>query len=808
FKQGLDFEPLPQPVPVKGAVAGSSSVARGTTALWTFHQGPGGLYEAKVRAHTAASASTCKCRTQQLLHSTVLLHHRLGHLGEDSMKKLIASEAIVGLPKSYTPPPLPFSTGCLPCIQGKTQATPHPSVRSRAAAPLDRIHCDLVGPLPPTLRGHRWHLTIVDDHSRNGWTILLHNKAQAKQAIIEWITQVQLHTGRKLKYFHSDRGGEFLNSQLLTFFRHQGIMFSFSNPHSPEQNGVAEARNKSIGRITRTLLEQASAPLALWGYAVLHATLLNNLVPHALLEGKTPYEAWSGVKPTMRRLRVWGCTAHVLQNKSERQASGGKLGPVTKTCIHVGINPHGPGWLFLDSNNKECPSSDAVFQEHAPHHASIPPSDSSPTLEWIHFDHPSAPPSSSSSSAPINAPPSAAPPSVSPSLAQDPRDGAPHEVDSNSEEGVGAHQDAPSSAFPSAPQALPPLRRSTRERHPPTPYWIVPPKPSTTESSTPDSASTSDACVTATTPPEIWALLQTIANGESGDKRLEIPTPQTWQEALGGADSEEWFASMVREYNGIKDSGTFEEVPRPPGANVVKSKWVYRVKRRPDGTPHFKSRLCAKGFSQKLGVDYLETFAPTPRHTTARLLLHLAAKLDLLVHVMDVDQAFLHGELEEEIFMEPPPCMGVDLDPNVVWRLKKPLYGLKQAPRQWHTKLKGVLQEMGFQPAHWDPSLFLLREPNGMWVLVYVDDLLLLSNSTEQLERFKATMLKHFPMKDLGEINTYLGMQVTRDLSKHEIHLSQKRFIQSILKRFGQEDIRTYNTPLAVNHNLTIPQPG
>ena len=118
-------------------------------------------------------------------------------------------------------------------------------------------------------------------------------------------------------------------------------------------------------------------------------------------------------------------------------------------------------------------------------------------------------------------------------------------------------------------------------------------------------------------PPPAYAFVQTICNGESGSKRVEIPTPSTWQEALQGPHAAEWMESMVTEVQGLNNTGTYEEVPRSAARNVIKSKWVYRVKRRPDGTPHFKSRLVAKGFSQKHGIDFFDTWAPTAKQTTA-----------------------------------------------------------------------------------------------------------------------------------------------------------------------------------------------
>jgi len=138
---------------------------------------------------------------------------------------------------------------------------------------------------------------------------------------------------------------------------------------------------------------------------------------------------------------------------------------------------------------------------------------------------------------------------------------------------------------------------------------------------------TAEAC--AELPPAVWALVQTIVHGESGDKQVEVPTPTSYREATEGYHAPEWLESMASELRGFQETGTYSEVPRPSGRNIVKSKWVYKVKRRREGTPQFKSRLVAKGFSQEARVDFVDTWAPTARQATARLMLHLAAALRL-----------------------------------------------------------------------------------------------------------------------------------------------------------------------------------
>jgi len=950
FRQGTSFKPLAEPVTVRGALPGLTSLAKGTTAipcpalpsgtlrglhspdfrhnlvsvselqsqgvevvfpagtrsahckdpstgkvLWSFRQGQLGLYEAKVREHTAASAVGTP---HPSLHPTTLLHRRLGHLGEASLRTLIRHQAITGLPEAYIAPPVPFTTSCVPCIQGKTQAKPHPLVRARAAKTLERVHVDLVGPLPQGVKGHRFWLTIVDDYSRYGWSIPLHTKDQAKHRLIEWVAMAERQTGCKLKEVRADRGGEFVNDTLLGHFRAQGVRTTFSNPHSPEQNGVAEARNKQVGRFTRLLLLNSQAPLSYWPYAVKHATVLNNLVPHGLLQGSTPYGAWFKIKPNMRRLRVWGCTGHVLLNQEEKRRAGGKLGPVTKACALVGINPQGPGWLLWDpTTRKEIHSSDVVFQEQVPYfnQSSHPHS----PFEWAHFEdsdlstvkvapapapaQASAPPSSTEGGHQPGTPPEDQEEGHHQSeggLSKGPEDrgavrgesaGGGEDSDTESQNQLGTRVAlAPRGSHPARPrfsgqepadeghgssqprgqgepgleqvQLEEPPRRSTRDRCAPTPYWIVgnapalpargigargaggaapqegaeqspevgelrrslrlqslPPVHTETLVALPGSDSI---------PKQAVVLLQEVVHGESGSKRKEIPTPADWQEALNGEHPGEWLESMVKEVTGLQATGTYQEVPRDRAKNILKCKWLFKVKRRPDGTPIFKSRLVVKGCSQKQGVDYFETYAPTAKQVTGRLLLHLAATQGFHIQVMDVDQAFCHGDLEEEIYMEAPPGLTGRVQEGTVWLLKRPLYGLKQAPRQWHAKLKEVLYKLGFKPSQSDPSLFMYQGSNGFWVLVYVDDMLLLSKSEELLNQFKDQLRQHFPMKDLGDIGQYLGMEITRDWGKQEVYLSQHRYIQQLLQKFGYEEGKEYNTPLQVNHSLTKAQEG
>lgn len=190
----------------------------------------------------------------------------------------------------------------------------------------------------------------------------------------------------------------------------------------------------------------------------------------------------------------------------------------------------------------------------------------------------------------------------------------------------------------------------------------------------------------------------------------------------------------------LKKHGTWELTDLPKGRKAVKSKWVF--KHKADG--RFRARLVAKGFTQVHGVDYDETFSPVARFETLRFLLALAAQEDWEIHGMDVKPAFLHGDLDEEIYMEQPEGFVVPGMEDKVARLLKALYGLKQASRAWNTQIDAILKELGFTRLYSDTGIYVYRRQEGNIVTIlvlYVDDMALMGNSLAEINRIKAALL-------------------------------------------------------------------
>ncbi|CAI7783633.1 unnamed protein product [Closterium sp. NIES-54] len=254
-------------------------------------------------------------------------------------------------------------------------------------------------------------------------------------------------------------------------------------------------------------------------------------------------------------------------------------------------------------------------------------------------------------------------------------------------------------------------------------------------------------------------------------------------------------------------TGTYvDEVP-PLGVNIVDGMWIFRVKRPPSSPPAFKTRYVARGLSLRHGVEYFQTFSPTPKMTTLRVLLYVAAQRDYELHAMDFRTDFLQGSLHEEIWLRRPPGFTWSFRAGTQWSLHRPVYGLRQAPREWHNTLRTTLAALGFTPSTADPSLFLrtntLLPP--FYILVYVNDLVFSTADAEALTLVKSDLQKRHTCTDLGELRSYLGLQITQDRARRTITLTQSHMVDHALQCFSFQFSSPQPTPLSTSHSLSAP---
>ena len=279
--------------------------------------------------------------------------------------------------------------------------------------------------------------------------------------------------------------------------------------------------------------------------------------------------------------------------------------------------------------------------------------------------------------------------------------------------------------------------------------------------------------------------------------------PLTYNNAVECPNADLWLATMAIELNMFKEISLYQEVKAPPDRKIIDSKWVFKIKRGPNGEiDKYKACLVAKGYTQIEGLDYTDTFGPITKFTTIHSLLVLAAQHDLEVHQIDVKAAFLNGKLEEEIYLRPPP--GFHDDPKVVWRLLRALYGLKQASKAWYDMLRKTFESLRFMHSEADHSLFYKDEDGGLLIVaIYMDDKLIFSKNLNMVKRLKMQLSNHFEITDLGEARWILGMEVIHDRLQGTITLSQCCYIETILDRFGLKDGQSVSTPLETNTKLT-----
>ncbi|KAJ0493560.1 putative RNA-directed DNA polymerase [Helianthus annuus] len=252
---------------------------------------------------------------------------------------------------------------------------------------------------------------------------------------------------------------------------------------------------------------------------------------------------------------------------------------------------------------------------------------------------------------------------------------------------------------------------------------------------------------------------------------------------------------MSEELDALHKNGTWTLVPLVPNSNIVDCKWVYRLKTDENGKiSRYKARLVAKGFHQQHGVDYHETFSPVIKPATIRTILSLAVTNQWPLRQLDIQTAFLHGDLEETVYMRQPPGFVDPTKPDHVCLLNKSLYGLKQAPRAWFNKLSSALHQLGFYGSKTDPSLFILNSPGSLvYLLVYVDDIIITGNNPATITQLISRLDSLFALKDLGQLHYFLGIEVVH--KNLDLILSQRKYIGDILHRAGLADCKPISTP-------------
>ncbi|GJY36124.1 putative RNA-directed DNA polymerase [Tanacetum coccineum] len=492
-----------------------------------------------------------------------------------------------------------------------------------------------------------------------------------------------------------------------TYHIEHGIQHQKTPPKTPQLNGLAERMNRTLVERVRCLLSHAGLPASFWGEALNTAVHVINLTPCVPLRFDVPDRVWSGKDVSYRHLRVFGCKASVHIPKDERS----KLDVKGKPCVFLGYGQDEFGYRLYDPVQKKLVRSrDVVFEEDL-------------TLKDVEKAERETIPQHNDDLIDLDPVP---PKHFDSQFGDDIQNDEEHDEeqgadDVDAQEQPNLDEDVhPELPVPDMPPFLP-LRRSTRDHHPSTRYSA-----------------------------HEYVLLT-----DGGE-------PECYAEAMEDEHKKEWFEAMEDEMNSLHENNTFELVKLPKGKRALKNKWVYKLKTEEHTSrPRYKARLVVKGFSQKRGIDFDEIFSPVVKMGSIRVVLGLAASLDLEVEQMDVKTAFLHGDLDKEIYME---------------------------------QLEGF-QVKGKEGYKFGDDDFII-------LLLYVDDMLIVGKNIGRIAQLKRDLSKSFSMKDLGLAKQIIDIRIFCDRGAKKLHISQEQYIEKVLCRFDMDKAKAVSSPFTTNFKL------
>jgi len=702
------------------------------------------------------------------------LHRRMGHITIISARKLVESGAITRVELDLNSQ----EHDCDACIFTRATRLPVPKVCVSAPAQCfgDEIHTDVWGPASiSTCQGHQYFITFTDDATRLTITYLMCTKDQALEAYksFEAWALTQGHC-RAIKVLRSDRGGEYLSDVFNAHLAATGTVRKLTVHNIPQLNGVAERLNRTLLKRIHAFAHGSGLPKSLWGKVLYHAVWLKNRTTTRALDGRTPFEALYSCPPNLSCLRSWGC--HVWVHNPDRSKLDVRAREARWLGFDVDARAHRVFWPGPGNVTVECNiyfRTSALSEGEETH---------IPALRGKQSDAPTTPTTSSMPTLPVSAPPAPVQPptpmpaSQLPPLRHSSCTRKPLRLvrDLQSGEGVGMH--LPGSLAEESEEAGG--------------VWSV-------EDGTPVLLEDFDG-------------LECALAAETADaKALELCTLAKAKRRL---DWPQWEKVIQEELATLNTAGTWRLEEAPPGANVIGSKWVFKAKKDAAGNiACYKARLVAQGFSQIGGVDYDDTYAPVAKLASSRAIIAMANHLGMELHQVDIKGAYLNGVLNEDevLYMQHPPGYKVPGAGTCILHLVKTLYGLKQSGQCWYQKLRSIFLSLKFSQCRVDQAVFIKWDKvkrELTIIAVHVDDCTMTATTIRLIQELKDGLRQHVEVTNLGVLHWMLGLEIQRDRIGCTIHLSQRAYIDAILRRFHFDDLRPLSMPIDVQVHLTSEQ--
>jgi hypothetical protein len=623
---------------------------------------------------------------------------------------------------------------------------------------LDELHSDLCGPFPTeSIVGHKKYFSvIVDKKTRYTWIAFHRHKSDYEQYFIVMMAFLKNQFGKVPKKFHFDGGGEFDNSIVRNSCSKHGIQFSMTAPASPSQNPFSERMNRTIQEGAKAMLNQSNLPAQFWAEAMNHFVLIKNQSPNKSLGMKT--NPLAEIQKEHKHFSVPNISRHqhgfgTLTFAYEEHTKGKNPGI---PCLYLGRDTTNKAARLFDLNKQAVILRKVIKSIPGKYPGKIKYDNrkqADPLVSIIE----SQPIPTQNTTDPVLIPTSGAP-----DIPQSPT----HDLQ------------IPRENFPDL-SFVDPVTSSDDDDTP------APPRRSTREKAQVDHG----------------PVITGHAYNVSKDTFDDIKIPKNIKKAKQSPYATHWLKAVLDELKALHLMGTWEIVSTA-GLNItpIDCRWVFDLKRNEDSSIRlFKARLTAKGFMQQEGTDYHETYAPVARTESFRMIVGIAAIEKLGVTQVDFKNAFLNGEIDEDIYMHYPP--GYPGQPGTVLKLRRALYGLKQSPRIWYLVLRDTLKELGFEPTEGDPCVFK-HTKEKFFISMHVDDLILATANEKLRKKVVDALAAKFRMKDLGRLHKYLGIRVQHH-PDGSITLDQEQYIREKLGEYNMENSNSKDTPVDPHIKLT-----
>ncbi|CAB0018882.1 unnamed protein product, partial [Nesidiocoris tenuis] len=679
------------------------------------------------------------CKAYSVPNDQMLWHRRLGHASAGKLK-IMLDKGLIRLDNISEKCEEIF---CEPCVKGRQTKDFCARYDGKTNRPLELLHSDVCGPIsPPTHDGKRYILTFHDDYSKFTYVYLLERKSEVPDRFKEFATKMCAQFNSKISRLRCDNGTEYMNNELLDFCFSQGIRVENTIPYCPFQNGKSEKLNRTLVEKARTLIAEYSLDQELWGEAIYCACYIINRLP--TVDNHIPAERWMGEKPNYAKLKTFGCSAYALI-PSEKRA--GKFEEKSKKMTFVGYTTN--GFRLWDADTRKIiRARHVIFDESPPEKKKYLPTQTEEKPEDVEpEDHDETGDSRS-------------------------------EIDDAEEEN---RLEIKNRNLKKKNQNLKKENRRLEEKE----------KESTPGKGTPSGTRQRK-------PPNWLKDFDISAHFAYSAADWISDVPKTRKEIHGREDEHLWEAAIQEELESMEKHKTWTRVEKPKNEEIIDSRWVFRIKKNEaTGEERYKARLVAKGFQSS---NYADTYSPVGKLSTFRTLISIVNEFNYEMEQMDVKTAFLHGDLKETIFMNLPEEMA---EKNHVCKLNRSIYGLKQSPKNWYEKFDEFMLKENFKRSYHDSCLYSKITPKfKIYCFIYVDDLIIASDSLIQMKNFKSKLYQNFDMVNLGNVKSFLGLEVERDRDKGIIKLHQSAYINQLLRKFQMQDCKEISTPIEKNLRL------